>query len=76
VSILEQVGELRWAATYGAALYGAHPQGSIATRSPGHSCCSATTTTPSAGSAWHSAGRTAGALRADPDLAGLRGGTT
>ncbi len=30
MSILEQVGELRWAATYGAALYRAHPHGSIA----------------------------------------------
>jgi len=30
VSVLEQVGELRWAATYGAALYRAHPTGSIA----------------------------------------------
>ena len=73
VSILEQVGELRWAATYGAALYRAHPHGSIA-----HQLTRSLVLLGYDDDAvgWLrlalSGGVPAGALRADPDLAGLR----
>ena len=73
VSILEQVGELRWAATYGAALYRAHPHGSIA-----HQVTRSLVLLGYDDDAvgWLrlalSGGVPAGALRADPDLAGLR----
>jgi Zn-dependent protease len=73
VSVLEQVGELRWAAEYGASLYRAHPHGSIA-----HQVARALALLgyDEDAVAWLrlaiSGGISPQAVRADPDLAGLR----
>ncbi len=73
VSVLEQVGELRWAAEYGASLYRAHPHGSIA-----HQVARALALLgyDEDAVAWLrlaiGGGISPQAVRADPDLAGLR----
>jgi Zn-dependent protease len=73
VSVLEQVGELRWAATYGAALYRAHPTGPIAYQV---ARALALLGYDDDAVGWLRlalvGGVAAGALRADPDLASLR----
>ena len=74
VSVLEQVGELRWAAEYGASLYRAHPEaGPSPTRSPG-SLTLLGYDEDAVG--WLRLAVAGGVrpetVRADPDLAGLR----
>ncbi len=73
VSVLEQVGELRWAASYGAELYRAHPSGRVA-----HQVARTLTLLgfDDDAVAWLrlavSGGVSTAAVRADPDLAGLQ----
>lgn len=74
ISVLEQIGELRWAAEYGASLYRAHPSGSVALQ-----VARALTLLGYDDDAvgWLrlaiGGGVSPVAVRADPDLAGLRG---
>jgi len=73
ISVLEQLGELRWAAGYGAALYRAHPGGGIAHQV---SRALALLGYDDDAAGWLRAALQGGVnpslLRADPDLATLR----